>query len=152
MIVFGFVQFLSFNIHIYEKFLFNEHVILFFSADHTPVFLNLNGPNYVKTNTKFLLNCFSSKIPTNFTATFSLNGHVYTKLQRQLNGCWWSSTNSQCLKPACECSSDGRNYSVQYSGLPYEGTLTFTCQMELPGVGKISDCKFVRVFGKPIYF
>lgn len=120
-----------------------------FSAEHTPAFVNLIAPKYVKTNEKFLLDCSSSITPINFTAHIFVNGLLYTKLQRQSNGCWSSTKHSLCSEPACECSSDGHTYSVEYNGLPYEGTLTFSCLMDLPDVGLISDCKFVRICGKP---
>lgn len=112
-----------------------------------PPKITLSGPKYVKTKEKISLLCTSNADSTDSAVIFQVYNQFYTKLSRNISGCFIGLEASICQSDVCQCFSDGRSFTLQYITELYSEVLIFRCSMNFKNYGTLSDCLFVSVVG-----
>lgn len=95
-----------------------------------------------------LINCSSAQIPFGNYAEFHVNGQTYTSLHVRNMNCIAGNKKISCNKGDCNCSPDGRWYSVKYRSDSNDKLITFKCIMKYIGIGEQSDEINSTILGK----
>lgn len=121
--------------------------ILWFSETTTNS-VHIKGPTYVKENQNLFINCTSEKVPFGNYAEFHVNGQTYTSLYISNMQCKAGNKEIDCNRGDCQCSPDGRWYSVKYRPDSTNKLITFKCIMKYIDSADESDEMNSTILGK----
>lgn len=90
----------------------------------------LTGPKFVKVGGHVWITCSSDTVPSRKIAEFLLNDVTFSSIRLHDSGCFSTSSKSICQPDICQCSSDGKTYSVRTKDLHQAGNIEVTCSMK----------------------
>ena len=94
----------------------------------------LSIPSYVsKSKQYFWANCSSKIIPQSISAEFTVNDKTHTTVYNRPKvrmRCYSSRIKRYCTKTECQCSSDGREYSIRLKQLHGVAEMSVGCSMK----------------------